>query len=112
MGQVLKVAAHFGGSHLHLAHQLLLHLLHLQSLAGVVAQVLAYLAIGLVEILLHLLARTNLRDEVVRIAVHLLDDLVLAHLDAVQLRLVEEELLHGQLFGDDTIGVCVEPPVL
>ena len=110
--QVLEVAAHLGGRHLDIAHQLALHLPHPQTVAHVLAQRLTNLAGGLVEVFLHLLARADGGNILVGLKIHLADDLALGHLDTVQFGLVEEEFLHGNLFGYHAIGIRLEATAL
>ena len=88
---------------------LLLHLLHGDSLACTLTQVLAYLSRGLVEILLHLLTRTDIRDVKVGHVVHTLYDLSLRYLNTVELGLMQEQLLHRYLLRQHAVWVFVKP---
>ncbi len=110
--QILEVTAYLSRGYLNLAHQFLLHLLNLQSLTGILAQRFTNLAGGLIEIFLHLLARTDVGDVHVCHIVHTLDNLTFGYLDTVESSLVKKELLHGYLLRYRTIRVTVKLPVL
>ena len=61
-----------------------------------------------VEIFLHLLARADVGNELVGLEIHLANDIILRNFNTVQLRLVEEKLLDGNLLGNHAIGVSIE----
>ena len=106
------MTAHLGRGHLDFAHQLALHLLHTQAIANILAEGLTNLAGSLVEILLHLLARSDGGNILVGLLIYLADNLAFRDLDTVQFGLVEKKFLYGNLFGYHAIRVGIKAPSL
>ena len=106
--QVVEIAAHVAGRHLHVFCERLFHLLHAVAVGHVGGVVFAYLGERLAEILLHFLARAEVADKEVHLRVHLLLNHAFGHLHGVEVGLVQEETFDGDVLGDDAIRVAVD----
>ena len=108
LGHVLEEMAHLGGADLDVLRQMLAHECHglvvLDEVVGLFADLRHRHAPVLFELLLGACGLHPLVDLRLDVAV----DLVRWGVDAVNLCLVEEELLDGQVLGDDTIGVAAD----
>ena len=100
--------AHVRGRELDLAHELLLHFLHDLLFAHHRLALFLDLRELLIEILFELFASAHLIDGHVDPLIDGAQDLAFAHVDTIDLGLVEVELLDGDLFGDDAVGIAVE----
>ena len=82
--------------------------LHNHAVAHRLAQLFAQLCGALAKVLLHFLSRTDLCYSSIDLLLYGIEDLLLGDFDAVDGCLVQEELLYGQLLGDDAIGFSLD----
>ena len=75
-------------------------------IAHALGHLLAELGEGLAEVFLHLLLGAEIGDEVVDTLLHSLRHHRLLHLHGVDVGLMQEKLLDGELLGDDAIGIA------
>ena len=106
--ELLVEGADLGRGDLHTLRDLRLHHLYDSFIASLNSALLADLRELLIEVLLKLLLRAQLRDHILYPHVHHAGDLRVVGLDAIDLRLVEEELLYSYLLRDDAVRVSLE----
>ena len=110
LAHLLVAAAHLGRRQLDVAHDGLLRQLHDHLRTHLFAEVIAHLLDGLVGVLLQFLLRADGADAAVDFLVDVVQHVGVGDLDvdAVDVGLMEVELLNGQQLGDDGIGVAVD----
>ena len=106
--KVFEVTAHLGRRYLDFTDQFLLHFLYFQTLTRIVTQGFTNLAGGLIEILLHFFAGTDVGDVHIRHIVHTLDNFSFGNFNTVECGLMQKQLLYGNFFRYHTVRVPVE----
>ena len=104
--QVAEITTHIGRGHGDILDQLPLHLLDLLTVAELLTHLLTHLRDRLVLVFLQTLAGAiDHLQPVADLLFDLLRHVVLSDLDTVDIRLMEEEFVDGNLFGDGAVGV-------
>ena len=104
--QVAEITTHIGRGHRDILDQLPLHLLDFLTVAELLTHLLTHLGNRLVLVFLQTLAGAiDHLQPVADLLFDLLRHVVLSDLDTVDIRLMEEEFVDGNLFGDGAVGV-------
>ena len=106
-GQILEISPHLGGRDGDVLHEFTAHLLDEFAVLELIVHLLPHLRNGHLAVFLEFLSRTvGQLYPIVDLVVDALRDIRLRHFDTVDGSLVQEEFLHGKLFGNGTVGIA------
>ena len=101
-----EIAAHVGRRDLDIFDEFLFHLLDELLVLKLIVHVVADLIDGLLAVLFEFLLAARDLYPAVELLLHTGSDLRLTNFNGVDLGLMEEEFLHGELFGNGTVGIA------
>ena len=104
-GNILEVMAHLGGCHLDILCKMFAHELHHLVVFHQVMGLLAYLRHAHIAVFLEFLLRARSLHPLVDLRLHIAVDLLFGSFNTVDLRLMQEQLLDGQVLRDDAVGI-------